>query len=107
MNKSLIIASSVNHAHMTAVMDWGWERLGAKTYQDGTGDVIEVVPPDFDFKRLPRGTKVYTGFGWHTIKYHTKFRAMFNAGRIRHISAPSVARKINNKEVDKINQTVV
>lgn len=60
-----IIAQSMRHAHLTAEIDWKWERISAQDYRTPSGEIVRVISNPIQLRGCPKNTRVYMGFGWY------------------------------------------
>lgn len=83
-NYSLIFARTLDHAHTSAVTDWGWQvvdELRNEFRCSGTGERVRWVPDvPSALNDLRWLTRVYLGSDWHLRRDAVKVVDLIEAG---------------------------
>ena len=61
---AVIVAASSEHAHRSAVIDWGWAHIGHLEYRRPDGLRVRYVSDAGYLRGMPRKMLVFLGGGW-------------------------------------------
>lgn len=63
-HSAFIIARNREHAHRTAVIDWGWRAVAFDAWQRPDGLTVRFAGHADALRGAPRNTVVFLGNGW-------------------------------------------
>lgn len=90
-NYSLIFARTLDHAHQSAVADWGWQavdELRNEFRRPDTNERVRWIPDTASaLNDLRWLTRVYLGSDWHLRKDAVKVVDLIEAGFFKRIDA--------------------
>lgn len=61
---ALLIAADFQHGCLTASVDCGWKQTSYCTFRNGD-ELVKVISRQEHLRGLPRGTKLYLGYGFY------------------------------------------
>lgn len=95
---AVIVAESLDQAHNSADIDWGWHRTAKRgRWETAAGETVIYAGDHHQAVfGLPWGTRLYQGYGWFRRRDAHEIKRLIEIGRLivvppSEITAPSSA----------------